>query len=192
MQVVKHNNRIQRAHCELNKEVATALMRFVLAGGNLYPQEGFIEVELEDGKTETVKRGTLNAWIYRNNVVPETGQTLRSLLDDARGKYRSMQREKRQEMMLLEAEAEMHRALRLRTSQPVIGMFGVVKDENGDIVRKENPNLLKIKMDIAKFIAERLDPNRYAQQTNVKGSHLIFSLADLRSASQGDPVKLEV
>lgn len=196
MNVIKpHNNKIQRSDISLDKRVASSLVQMVLAGQSIFTSagaKGRVELTLEGGEVVEIPRSTISNWIKRNNVVPETGETLRSILDKAREKLRASEREKRQNMMLNEAEKEMHRTLRIRTNVPVVGMFGVVKDENGNIVRKEHSGLLKTKMETAKFLAERLDPNRYAQQTNVKGSHLIFSLADLRSASQGEPVQVEV
>lgn len=192
MQALKENNRIQRSDVVLDKSITSALVQHIFSGNNLFGKGTHLDLELENGERIQLSKNTLNSWITRNNVIPETGQTLRNVLEDAKAKYRAKKREERQEKMLLQAEGEMHRTLNLRTNLPVVGMFGIVKDENGNIVRRENSNLLKIKMDTAKFLAERLDPNRYAQQTNVKGSHLVFSLADLRSASMGEPVKVEI
>ncbi len=64
-------------------------------------------------------------------------------------------------------------------------MFGqLVRNEDGSIARRENHNVLRIQMDTAKYVTERLDPDRYGKVDKTENKHLHFSLADLRRAKQ--------
>lgn len=182
--IKEETGRLQRSDVKLDKEIAATLLQRIFAGETLYPPEGYITIQREGGEPEQLKHKTIQKWVERNNVIPETGRTLREVLDEARIEYRSKKREERQEMMIQEAEAAMHRTLRVRTNVPVIGMFGVIKDEEGNVVRKENAGLLKIKMDTAQFITERLDP-KYAKKEQGTHKHLVFSLSDLRKYREG-------
>lgn len=187
--VFKKNGQVQREDIALTKEVAVALRNRALEGKTLYPKTGSIHIQVigEDGKemAQTLSVGTYRAWIVRGNVIPETGMTLREFMDMAREEYRNRKAEERRTMMLDEAESVFHRNLRIRTNLPVIGLFGVVKDEDGKVVRKENAKLLKIKTDTAMFISERLNPQKYGKVEKTENKHLVFSLADLRRAKEG-------
>ncbi len=192
---IKENGKPQRADVLLSKEVAGALVQRILAGKTIFPPEGRIAITLGEGEgreTFVLSTNTIHNWIKRSNVVPETGMTLRSVLDKARLEKRTRDRERRQENMLRLAEEKMERTLKIRTNLPVIGMFGVIKDERGNIVRKENSQLLKVQMDTAQFLAERLNPERYGKVEKGEHKHLVFSLADLREAKKQQQGKTEI
>lgn len=184
---IKESGKPQRSDVMLTKEVAGTLVQRILAGKTLFPPEGYIHVPMGEGESREVveiSTHTIHGWVKRNNVVPETGHTLRDVLEKARMEKRAKERERRQEDMLRLAEEKMHRALKIRTNLPVVGMFGVMKDDNGNIIRKENSQLLKVQLDTAQFLAERLNPERYGKVEKGEHKHLVFSLADLREAKK--------
>lgn len=147
---------------------------------------------MPDGTTCKLSVNTLEMWITRRNVVPETGETLRDVLDKARETYRMEKYKAEQKQLLLDAQREIKRTLNLRTNLVARTMFGeVIKNEDGSIVRKENAQLLKVKMSTAHFVAERLDPETYGEKTQTKNEHLVFSLNDLRRAKQGNTEETE-
>jgi len=188
LQVYKQNGVKQRPDVGLTKEIASLLVQRIFSGETLYPPERKIELLLTDDKggkkPYTLSSYTINTWVKRDVVIPETGKTLRSLLDEAREMYRTKKQEKRREKMLEKVEHEFNRTINLRTSEPVIGMFGKIYDKNGQLVRKENPALLKVKMDTAKFLAERLKPDIYGKVEKAEHKVMHFSLADLRQAKK--------
>lgn len=179
---IKENGKPQRSDILLDKDIVATLLQRIFAGQTLFPPEGYIFIEREGQEPQKLKTKTIQKWVERNNVIPETGYTLRDVLDKAREEKRSKEREARQKAMVDEAERAMHRTVRLNTNLPVVGMFGVVKDENGKIIRKENAALLKVKMDTTQFVLERLNPERYGKVEKTENKHLLFSLSDLRKA----------
>lgn len=188
LHIYKPNGAKQRPDVGLTKEIASALVQRIFSGETLYPPERKIEILLTDENGEekpyTLSSYTVNTWIKRDIVIPETGNTLRSLLDEAREMYRTKKQEKRREKMLEKVEHEFNRTINLRTSEPVIGMFGKIYDKNGVLVRRENPALLKVKMDTVKFLAERLKPDVYGKVEKAEHKVMHFSLADLRQAKK--------
>lgn len=181
--IIKKNLARQRADVSLTKELASALVRLVLSGKSIFPLMGVLEVVLsgDDGyKTYCISTNTINSWVKRGNVIPETGETLRDVLDKARETYRTNQIEQRRVKMVEEAEKRMHRVLKLRTNQPVIGVRGVIRDENGDIVRRENVSLLRTQMDTARFVTERLASEHYSKAKKEESNTPAFSLSALR------------
>lgn len=191
--VYKQSGKPQRVDVLLSKEIATALSRKVRAGEPLFTSQGAVgelELILEGGEVLAIQRNTINAWITRGNVVPETGEPLREILDKAREGFRNSQREKRQKALVDMAEQKMTRTMNLRTTVPIRNMFGqIVKNEDGSVARRENHNVLRIQMDTAKFVTERLDPARYGKVEKTENKHLVFSLADLRRAERGGEVQ---
>lgn len=185
--VYKQNGAVQRADIALSQKVAGALVQKVLAGENLFPPTGVLELIYKGENGEEVldilSCNTLHSWIKRGNVVPETGEPIRALLDKARADFRTKKREQRQQALVDAAEEKMSRVMNLRTTVPIRNMFGqIVKNEDGSIARRENHNVLRIQMDTAKYVTERLDPARYGKVERTENKHLIFSLADLRKA----------
>jgi hypothetical protein len=188
--VLKKNNRVQRADTVLTLEIVNALTEMILSGRKVFSPKGYIQYISVDKegkeKTVTIKTGTLNAWIRRGNVVPETGETLRDVLDRAREQYRIKKEDKRRGELLGDADREIKRTLNIRTAVPIYNKLGKpVTREDGSPVTYEHPKLLKVKVDVAKFVMERLNPERWGnvQKTENKSLH-VFCLADLRKAKK--------
>lgn len=81
--------------------------------------------------------------------------------------------------LIKRAEQNLKEFVEMDTTQPVVTMVGVVKDEKGEIVRKENPNLKRIKADVTKFTLERLNKAKYAARTELAGKdgkNLVFTV----------------
>jgi len=179
--IVKKNGVKQRSDLTLTKEIATTLREMVLAGESLYQKGGKINLFSKDGEKIALSVGTLNAWILRRNIVPGIGVSLKDYLDKTRVERRVIKMRKQQEEMWEKGQNNLEKALSMRTNLPVFNKFGqVVRDEDGNIVRRENPNLLKIQLDAAKFVLERLNSENYGKRTKIKDKHLAFSLADFR------------
>ena len=185
LRIYKKNNKLQRSDTSIDKNVVATLTKMIFSGKTIFPKEGYVPIENEEGEiVREVRVTTIKKWIERNNVIPETGMVLRDVLNDARLEFRRKERERKQKEMIEEAEASLHRTIRLRTNVPVVGMFGIVKDDKGNIVRKENSQLLKVKMDTAQFLLERLDPEKYGKKETTTNKHLVMSLSDLRRAKE--------
>ncbi len=71
--------------------------------------------------------------------------------------------------MLVKAERNLDNMLDLETKQLIITMVGVLKDGKGNEIKKENPNLLRVKADVSKFVAERLGKKDYGKEDEGKG-----------------------
>lgn len=190
--VLKPNNEFQRADATIDLEIACALREIILSGQNIYDPTGTLTYTTVDNEGNEISRelkvNTLRSWIRRRNVVPETGEVLKDILDRAREEYRTQKEEKRRAKLINDAEREINRTLNLKSNVPAIGMFGVIRDpETKKVVRKENTNILKIKMNTAKFVTERLAPEKWQKIEKSENKHLVaFSLADLRKAERGE------
>jgi len=57
---------------------------------------------------------------------------------------------------LNKAEKNLDDVLDLETQEPVVTMAGILKDKDGQVVTKQNSNLLRTKVDVSKFVAERI------------------------------------
>lgn len=185
---IKQNGRPQRADVILDKEIAGALVQKILLGEILFPPKGSLLLSLgtpEEPRDVSIPVNTVHSWVKRNNVVPETGKTLRDMLDEAREIYRTRKEAERRKMMSTEIEQHFHRVVRLRTNLPVRDMFGkTITREDGSLVRKENAALLREKNNVAMFVAERLMPDVYGKVEKTENKHLVFSLSDLRKAKE--------
>lgn len=187
--VRKKNGNKQRSDVVLTKEIASVLVNKILNGEALFDETGAsgeIELTLLNKKMSALSRSTLNNWVKNRNTIPETGEVLRDVLDSARDEYKARQRKERQKSILELAEQKIERTLGLDTREPIVAMFGVLKDEAGNILKKENTSLLKVQMDTAKFAAERLDSATYGRVDRSENKHLIFSLSDLRKRNESD------
>lgn len=186
--VLKQNSSRQRGDVLLTKEIAGALVQRVLSGETLFPPEGRLELITGSGEGERtfiLSCNTLHAWVKRGNVIPETGNELRVVLDRAREDYRTRKREELKDKLLEDAERELNRTLNIRSNIPVRDKFGkVMTNLDGSYVRKENANLLRIKLDTAKYVAERLDSDTWGKAGKTENTHLVFSLSDLRRAKE--------
>lgn len=187
--ILKKNLARQRSDVALSKEVASALVQLILSGKTLFPPSGKIEIVLtrEEGyKAIILSTNTLNSWVKRGTVIPETGETLRDVLDKAREDYRTKKIEDRKKEMLRKLEAQFHRTIRLRTNLPVCDRLGkIVQRDDGSLLRQENAELLRVKMKMAMFLAERLMPEVYGKKVKPESKQLAFSLSDLRRAREG-------
>ncbi len=183
--IIKKNGALQRSDVKLSKDITGALVQLIFSGKTIYPSSGHVELDTGGEKPVLLSVNTLSAWVKRDNVIPETGKTLRNVLDEARVEYRTMIRGKRQENMLDNAEKTLGRINNLSSNLIQRNMFGkIILDEGGKPTRKENAKILSIKAKVAMFLTERLDPKRYARHDRVDNTHVIVSLAELRRAKQ--------
>lgn len=161
----------QRSDVLLSKEIASALVQEILSGGTLFPSAGKVELivpSVDDHKVLVLPSNTINSWIKRGNIIPETGEVLRDVLNDARKEYRTRKIEQKRSKMIEKLEDEFLRTLRIQTSSPIRDRQGnIIIDENGQPVNQENPKLLGIKMKNAMFLAERLMPEVYGKNTKI-------------------------
>lgn len=75
----------------------------------------------------------------------------------------------RSSRMLAKAEKNLEELLDWNTSVPAIGAFGPIKDkETGEQIYKTNTEMLKIKADATKFVAERLGRAKYGQKSETE------------------------
>ena len=69
---------------------------------------------------------------------------------------------RKREKMLVKAERNLDAMLDLETKEGVRTMMGTeVLDKDGNLVKRENPQLLKTKADVSKFVAERIGKTVY-------------------------------
>lgn len=186
---IKQNGAVQRSSVTLTKNICIAIRNHILAGKRFSRPEDKVEyIEIGDNGEEIIKTVgylTANAWISRGNVIPETGEVFRDLIDSYRKELRNLKREKRAEKLIDECEKQFHRTINLRTNLPVRNMFGqLITNDDGTLVRKENHNLLRVKMDTAKYITERLDPDKYAKRPENQNNVVFFDLGSLREAKE--------
>lgn len=178
---IKANGKLQRSDVSLTREVASTLVHMILQGQTIFPQEGYLDIIGESGQTQKLLTTTINKWITRENIIPETGRTLREVLNQARADYRTKLRGEKQELMLEQAETKLNRSLALRTTVPIRDMFGkLVYNADGKVARRESVGMLRAQIEAAKYVTERLDPKRYGRVDKTENKHLIFNLADLR------------
>lgn len=74
--------------------------------------------------------------------------------------------------LLSKAEKVLEHTITMETNLPVVGMFGPIVDkETKKVMMKEDHNLLKIRQDSAKFVAERLGKNKgYSTRQELTGA----------------------
>lgn len=176
----------KRSDFALNINIANAIIGVVMSGQDLYPQGG-LELAIPDEtnaenrqKTVRISRGTLNSWITRRNVIPETGETLHAVLERAKREYRIKEIEERKVYIVNQSLKILSRLLKLRTNQPVRNIFGhTIQREDGSLIRRENVPLLKLQADTVKYLLERLEPETFGKHPE-KVQTYQFSLADLR------------
>jgi hypothetical protein len=106
-------------------------------------------------------------------------------LDKAREEYRTIKEaeiyKKRREII----DAKFNRAISIRTREPVMGLSGPVVDkETGKPMTRENVKMFAEQMKNVRWLAERLDPERYGKVKRGEPRKLVFSLADLRRAKE--------
>ncbi|MEA2112522.1 MAG: hypothetical protein U9P50_00925 [Patescibacteria group bacterium] len=191
IEIIKKNGSKQRDDVKLSLLIVSTLMDLILSGKTIYPKEGFIShIYIDDKgeeKVEKISVNTIMMWIKRNNIIPETGEVLRDVLDKKRKVYSTDRLEKRRKKLLDDADREIKRTLNIRSNVCVRDNSGnkVIDKDTGGFVRTENPQLLKIKVDTAKFVKERLDPKNWGKIEKKEVKNMSpFSLADLRKAKR--------
>lgn len=157
----------QRGDLTLNKEVATALTQMILNGQSIFSKKaeknGYIT--LPNGTKIPYK--TVNSWVQRKNVIPETGKVLRDLLEQSREEYCRRKREERQEEMLDQAENELNEILNSSFYSPLKDKNNeVVRDKNGNIVYEIDSKIMRAHFNAAKFIWERLGERENNKNSN--------------------------
>lgn len=75
----------------------------------------------------------------------------------------------KKEQRLMKAERNIDEILDLEVQEPVITMIGVLKDTAGKEITKINPNLLRIKQDTSKFVAETIGKEDYSKRNELTG-----------------------
>lgn len=182
--IIKENGAKQRGDVLLSKDLVIALVQKVKSGESLYPKGGELQLIIgreENKKTVILPNNTLNSWITRNNIVPETGLLLRDVLNKAREEYRAIKREEKQDKVVGDAEGKLHKIIKRPSKEPVITMFGQIKDkETGKVVMKENPRLEANTLKASMFALERLDSARYGKIERREHKVLTFSLQEIR------------
>lgn len=91
--------------------------------------------------------------------------------------------------MVRKAERNLSEMLDLEVNEQVITMIGPLVDkETGQPIKKVNPNLLRIKQDTSKFVAERLNKDKYSSQQEIKhsGGVLVGLIKRIREANEAD------
>lgn len=81
--------------------------------------------------------------------------------------------------LIKRAEANLKEFIEMNTVEPVVTMVGILKDKQGKVITKENPNLKRIKADITKFTLERLNKKKYSARTELgspDGKALTFTV----------------
>jgi hypothetical protein len=73
--------------------------------------------------------------------------------------------------MLEKAEKNLDEILDLDVEEAIVTPIGILKDKSGEIIKKTNSNLLRIKQDTSKFVAERLGKNEgYSAKTELESN----------------------
>lgn len=71
--------------------------------------------------------------------------------------------------LLQKGEKVLEYTLTMAHEVPVMGAFGPTKDKEGKVVMKTDSALLRIKLDSAKFVAERLGKAHYSTRAELVG-----------------------
>lgn len=72
---------------------------------------------------------------------------------------------------LMKSERNIDDILDLEVLEPIVSMIGVIKDKDGNIVTKINHNLLRIKADTSKFVAETIGKTDYSKRIETTGKN---------------------
>ena len=185
---IKKNGSAQRSDINLSLTIANAIRKHILSGFNLYNKEGYIELFIPEYNNTTpikISSGTLNSWITRGNVIPETGQELRAFINRTKEEYRLKIKEQRKDDIVDMAERKLNKILNLRTSQVIIDSQGnkVTDEHTGRFAREENTKLLAIQIKTIKYVLDRLDKISYGDLLN-DGNPVAFNLSSLRKTKE--------
>jgi len=124
---------------------------------NKTPKQITFLAKYHDPKSDTYGNAFRSAIIsgfsteYARNVTAQMPKWLSETLEDSK--------------MLRKAERNIDSFLDLETKEPVITTTGILIDKNTDeVITKENSNLLRIKADTSKFVAEKIGRKKWGQQ----------------------------
>lgn len=175
--------RKQRRDIVLNIEIANAIREYILSGSKIYSKKGFIEIYTyphNEEKALILRTSTINSWITRRNTIPEIGVSLKDYINSAKEEYRIKKENELKKILTDLARLKIKRLMKLKTSKVLRDKNGVILlDEDGYPIKKENITLLKLQIDTAKFLFERLYLSPHALDENTG-----FSLADLRKLAR--------
>lgn len=87
---------------------------------------------------------------------------------------------RRKERLINQAENHLEQILNENTLESVITPMGVLKDENGEPVKRHNIARLAMKTKTAFFLVERGAPERWGKNRKVEEKRKNLTLADLR------------
>jgi hypothetical protein len=181
---IKENGSKQRNDTILNLSVAYAIRDYVFSGGKLNPKQGYFYVCVDLGSEKRpikISVPTYYSWLRRGNIIPETGQTLKSFITEVFAEYRIEKNVNKIEQIADRAEEALFELVKLDTRVPLRNRLGqeVVDEVTGKVVMVEDANLLKVQMDTAMFILERLDRENYGKYVYKQPKREPVCLADL-------------
>lgn len=195
---VKPNGDLQRADVGLTLAIANTLGQMVLDGITLHPGVGKLKLVAE-GKNVELSRRQVNNWMTRQTVIPETGQTLRSFLDEKYEEKRVKRDQAEQNTIRETAQSALaeivalpnHNEMTETRLRPLEGepatqtIDGIVYEIRGKTIESGvNPKIVEAKTKALTFALERLNPERYSPRLETRNTHLVFSLADLARAKE--------
>lgn len=136
------------------------------------PKQVLFLAKYHDPKSDTYCNAYRSALVagYKENYAANITDNLPKWLLDSVGQNR----------MLSKAERNIDKFLDLETKEPVITMIGELKDKEGNTIMKENGNLMRIKLDTTKFVAERIGRKIYGQQQAGPSVAIQFNVGDAR------------
>lgn len=192
--IVKEDGAKQRTDVQLTEAVARTLGEMILAGESIHPRKGKLQITTitEEGlpQTEELSVNTLEKWISRGNVIPETGQSLRAYLDEKRDEKRTETEQARQSAIRENAEKRLEELSGIKIKpieskktykyNPITGEKFLVKEETIEGSAK----LAEVVVKGLQFGLERLNPQRYGPKAEVQHNHFVFDLVKLREARQ--------
>lgn len=177
----------QRNDVVLNLHIAHRLRDRVLRGLPMFnwrDRKGTKFEWSEGGETKSVwvKSFHYDAWLRQGNAIPETGELLREFIDKAKAERSEIVSEARRLRILENSEKAIEdmskgvKSVKVRKIKKVneAGEMIVV----GEIEDTEDKP--EVQAGMIRFAVERLDSKNYGNKSEVKNSHLVFSLGDLR------------
>lgn len=181
---IKENGSKQRNDTILNLSVAYAIRNYIFSGRKLNPKQGWFYVYVDVGnekKPIKISVPTYYSWLRRGNIIPETGQTFKSFIAEVFAEYRIEKNVNKIEQITEMAEEALLELVKLDPRVPLRNRLGqeVIDEVTGKVVMVEDANLLKVQMDTAMFILERLDPENYGKYVYKQPKREPVSLVDL-------------
>jgi hypothetical protein len=188
----------------LTKSIADAICEKVREGGVLIPRElrdnprtSVMEVYTrdEDGELNPfpilINPVTVKAWYGRHQVVRETGETFRSMVDKAREEHALL----KEKELRKETIASAKQFIKTVQSLPKDSSYELSETNSTETIKEGNrtttkrtkkvkdsrPNerVLELTLDACKFVLERLDPD-FMPKEHHRNDVAILTLADLR------------